>query len=78
MEILNETVTSRVVKTLNKKKLFRYDCNNPEESEVAVLEDKFARLVGTQYAIAMNSCSSCLFVSLFHVYLLLKTLMIYL
>jgi dTDP-4-amino-4,6-dideoxygalactose transaminase len=35
-----------------------------EESEVSLLEKEFAELVGQKYAIAMNSCSSALFVSL--------------
>jgi perosamine synthetase len=46
------------------KKLFRYDCDSPQESITSMLEKDFARLTGSKFAIAMNSCSSALFVSL--------------
>ncbi len=64
MKMLTSKVKKNVLKTLDRKKLFRYDCNTPEESEVSVLEKKVAEIVGTKYAVAMNSCSSALYVSL--------------
>jgi len=64
MKMLNDEVNSSVLETLRKQRLFRYDCNTPEESEVSIFEKKFAKYVGTQYAVAMNSCSSALFVAL--------------
>ncbi len=64
MENLNQEVVDNVVRVLNKKKLFRYDCKKKEESEVSLLEKEFADKLGARYAVAMNSCSSALFVSL--------------
>jgi dTDP-4-amino-4,6-dideoxygalactose transaminase len=64
MKMLNDEVNSSVLETLRKQRLFRYDCNTPEESEVSIFEKKFAKYVGSQYAVAMNSCSSALFVAL--------------
>ncbi len=64
MKMINENVKKSVQNVLNKEKLFRYDCDSAHESEVSQLEKKFSEIVGTKYAIAMNSCSSALFVSL--------------
>lgn len=64
MKMIHDEVKKSVVEVLDKEKLFRYDCDHAHESETSILEKKFAQLVGTQYAIAMNSCSSALFVSL--------------
>lgn len=64
MKIIDERVIQNVVKILKKEKLFRYDCYSAEESEVATFEREFSELVGSRYAVAMNSCSSALFVSL--------------
>lgn len=46
------------------KSKFRYDCNHPSESEVSLLELDFCKLTGSEYAVAMNSCSSALFTAL--------------
>ncbi len=62
--MLNDEVKSSVLETLSKQRLFRYDCKTAEESEVSVFEKMFANFVGSRYAIAMNSCSSALFVSM--------------
>jgi len=64
MKMINDTVKESVLNVLEKEKLFRYDCDNAYESEVAQFEKIFAKKVGTKYAVAMNSCSSALFVSL--------------
>jgi len=64
MKKINNDVVQSVVNVLHKERLFRYDCNQVEDSEVAVLEKKFSNYVGSTYGIAMNSCSSALFVSL--------------
>jgi len=64
MKIIDEQVIQNVLKVLNKEKLFRYDCDSAEASEVAIFEREISELVGSQYAVAMNSCSSALFVSL--------------
>jgi len=64
MKMINDTVKESVLNVLEKQKLFRYDCDNAHESEVAQFEKIFAKKVGTEYAVAMNSCSSALFVSL--------------
>jgi perosamine synthetase len=64
MKVINDEVKTCVENVLNKQKLFRYDCNHAHESETSLLEKKFSEKVGSKYAIAMNSCSSALFVSL--------------
>ncbi len=61
---VNTEKVSSVLTTLKNNRLFRYDGELPEQSEVSILEREFAQRVGTKYAIAMNSCSSALFVSL--------------
>ncbi len=64
MKMLNDAVKSSVLETLNERKLFRYDCNTPEQSKVSIFEKEFSKYVGSKYAIAMSSCSSAMFVSL--------------
>jgi perosamine synthetase len=64
MKMINDEVIKSVGNVLNKEKLFRYDCNHAHESETSLLEKKVSETVGSRYAIAMNSCSSALFVSL--------------
>lgn len=54
----------KVNELLQKATLFRYIGENPEDSETALLERDFAAYVGTKYALALNSCSSALFLSL--------------
>jgi len=64
MKKINNEVVQSVINVLHKEKLFRYDCDDIEDSEVATLERDFSTYVGSTYSIAMNSCSSALFVSL--------------
>jgi len=62
--IIADDVIASVVNTLRGGRLYRYDCDHPEESVVARLEQQFAGLIGTRYALALNSCSSGLFLAL--------------
>lgn len=64
MKMLDDDVRQSVLATLAEERLFRYDCQAPHESVTAVLEDTFARAVGRRFAVALNSCSSGLFLSL--------------
>ncbi|MDH5446501.1 MAG: aminotransferase class I/II-fold pyridoxal phosphate-dependent enzyme [Gammaproteobacteria bacterium] len=64
MKIIFDECIDNVVNVLNKEKLFRYDCKIPEDSEVSCLENDFTKLTGFKYAVAMNSCSSAIFISL--------------
>ncbi len=64
MKSIDEDVVESVVDTLKANRLFRYDCDTPEESATALLEKRFAEIMGVKYCIAMNSCSSSLFTSL--------------
>ncbi len=64
MRMIDDAVIQSVVDTLKEARLFRYDCDTADQSATSVLERHFAETVGTKYAVAMNSCSSALFVSL--------------
>ena len=64
MKSIDDSVIDSVVETLKDNRLFRYDCEKPEESATARLEKRFAEIIGTKYCVAMNSCSSALFTSL--------------
>ena len=44
--------------------LFRYSHSNPQDSEVSLLERDFARFMGTNFALAGNSCSSMIVLAL--------------
>ena len=44
--------------------LFRYDSPSPEASAAACFEREFAEFLGARYAVAVNSCSSAIFLSL--------------
>ena len=44
--------------------LFRYSHSKPQDSEVSLLERDFARLMGTNFALAVNSCSSAIVLAL--------------
>ena len=44
--------------------LFRYDSGSPRTSAAACFEREFAEFLGTRYAVAVNSCSSALFLCL--------------
>jgi dTDP-4-amino-4,6-dideoxygalactose transaminase len=51
-----------VTRLLNTGDLFRYTA--PEDAPVSLLEQEFAALLGTKYALAVSSCSAALFLSL--------------
>jgi dTDP-4-amino-4,6-dideoxygalactose transaminase len=44
--------------------LFRYDSPSPASSPAACFEREFADFLGSRYAVAVNSCSSAIFLSL--------------
>ena len=62
--LISPAVKENVQRVLNTGRLFRYDCKAPGESETSLLEKEFASYMGCKYAIAVNSCSSALFISL--------------
>lgn len=64
LRMIDDAVIESVVDTLKQARLFRYDCDTAEQSATSILERRFAEAVGTKYAVAMNSCSSALFVSM--------------
>ncbi|AKS45571.1 dTDP-4-amino-4,6-dideoxygalactose transaminase [Octadecabacter temperatus] len=51
-----------VTKLLNSADLFRY--TRADDAPVSLLEQEFAALMGTKYALAVSSCSAALFLSL--------------
>ncbi len=59
-----EEAIENVANILRSGELFRYGCKDPSESEAALLERDFAEYMGTKYALAVNSCSSAIFISL--------------
>lgn len=59
-----ENAIEKVSDILRSGELFRYACDHPSESEAALLERDFARYIGSTYALAVNSCSSAIFISL--------------
>ena len=61
---LDEGIIASVVETLEQGRLFRYDCPSPSASPTALLEQAFAERLGVRYAVAVNSCSSGLFLTL--------------
>jgi dTDP-4-amino-4,6-dideoxygalactose transaminase len=61
---LGDEVIASVVDTLEDGRLFRYDCESPADSPVSVFEREFAAMLGARYAVAVNSCSSALYLSL--------------
>ncbi|MEN8219990.1 MAG: aminotransferase class I/II-fold pyridoxal phosphate-dependent enzyme [Pseudomonadota bacterium] len=44
--------------------LYRYCSTNPEESEVALFEKDIAEYVGSNFALAVNSCGSAMYIAL--------------
>lgn len=61
---IDALIIQNVEKVIATGRLYRYDCSTPEESEVSLLERDFAAFVGSKYAVAVNSCSSAIFLSL--------------
>lgn len=64
MRMLDDEVKRSILETIEAERLFRYDCEVPHESITARLEEAFAAAVGSRYCIAVNSCSSGLFLSM--------------
>ncbi len=63
-ESIPEAARSEVEALLASGDLFRYTASADEPNPVAKLEAKFAELMGIKYALALNSCSSAIFLSL--------------
>ncbi|PWG16924.1 DegT/DnrJ/EryC1/StrS family aminotransferase [Salibaculum griseiflavum] len=61
-EPIPATAMEEVTRLLNTGDLFRYTA--PEDAPVSLLEQEFAALLGTKYALAVSSCSAALFLSL--------------
>jgi len=61
-EPIPEAALAEVTSLLNSADLFRYTA--PEKSPVSLLEQEFAQMLGTKYALAVSSCSAALFLSL--------------
>jgi dTDP-4-amino-4,6-dideoxygalactose transaminase len=52
------------VEVMRTGRIFRYSSTSAETSQVANAEKEFAEMVGQKYAIAVNSCSSAIFVAM--------------
>ncbi|MBL4627397.1 MAG: aminotransferase class I/II-fold pyridoxal phosphate-dependent enzyme [Roseicyclus sp.] len=57
-----EAARAEIDRLLSSGDLFRY--TSPEAAPVALLEQEFATMMGTKYALAVSSCSAALFLSL--------------
>ncbi|QBX99582.1 aminotransferase class I/II-fold pyridoxal phosphate-dependent enzyme [Rhodophyticola sp. CCM32] len=61
-EPIPDTARAEIDRLLQSGDLFRYTA--PENAPVALLEQEFAALMGSKYALAVSSCSAALFLSL--------------
>lgn len=61
-EPIPEAARAEIDRLLSSGDLFRYTA--PENSPVALLEQEFAALLGSRYALAVSSCSAALFLSM--------------
>lgn len=61
-EPIPEAARAEIERLLTSGDLFRYTA--PEGAPVALLEEEFAALLGSRYALAVSSCSAALFLSL--------------
>ncbi|WP_430449324.1 DegT/DnrJ/EryC1/StrS family aminotransferase [Rhodophyticola sp.] len=61
-EPIPEAARAEIDRLLQSGDLFRYTA--PEDAPVALLEQEFAALMGSRYALAVSSCSAALFLSL--------------
>ena len=61
-EPIPESVRPEIERLLQSADLFRYTA--PQDAPVALLEQEFAEMMGTKYALAVSSCSAALFLSL--------------
>lgn len=64
MQNIDKDVLASVESALKSGRLFRYADNKGETSFARQLENRFAKLLGSQYCLALNSCTSALYVSL--------------
>lgn len=64
LDSIPESSILLINKILENGKLFRYSSLNPEDSYVSLLEKKFAEYMWSKYALAVNSCSSAIFLSM--------------
>ena len=55
---------ARVLRVLNKKRIFRYLPSGLETSEASALEEEYKSFLGTNYALAVNSGTSALICAL--------------
>lgn len=63
-EELGAEEKSRVLKVLDKKRVFRYYPEGLEDSETSILEQEYKDFLGTNYALAVNSGTSSLICAL--------------
>ncbi len=61
-EPIPEAARAAIEDLLQSGDLFRYTA--PENAPVALLEQEFAQMIGSKYALAVSSCSAALFLSL--------------
>jgi perosamine synthetase len=61
---LDPDVVAAAEAVLSEGHLFRYDVATPDASTAACFEREFAEFLGCRYAVAVNSCSSAIFLSL--------------
>jgi len=61
-EAIPEAARIEIDRLLNSGDLFRYTA--PGDAPVSLLEDEFAELMGSKFALAVSSCSAALFLSL--------------
>src|SRR5690606_2623694 len=63
-EELGAEEKARVLKVLEKKRIFRYLPDGLETSEASALEEEYKSFLGTKYALAVNSGTSALICAL--------------
>ena len=63
-EELGQEEKNRLLRVLDKKRVFRYVPEGLEDSEVAQLEKEYKRFTGAKYALAVNSGTSALICAL--------------
>ena len=61
-EPIPDSARAEIDRLLSSGDLFRYTAD--ADAPVALLEDEFARMMGSKYALAVSSCSAALFLSL--------------
>lgn len=62
--LIDEKEEQAVLEVLRSKRLFRYYGPGDSKSKVEEFEKRFASVVGTNYALGMNSCTNALMVAL--------------